>query len=152
MGPGAFGLACRRDGNVRPGRGLRHLRLLHRNHRRRVGGFPWGLHRFRGRQPDHPGRFRRQERRGLPGLFLLRGERREAECGRNRRGSRLYRSHRRSDQQRDLRAPVPPAVHLRAGRRGPDAAHSGVHSLLPEQGRPGAGSRSRLHTLPPARI
>ena len=65
MGPEAEDVVTKWD-QVRPGWpsdememyapcGLRHLRLLHRDHRWRVGRFTGGLHRQRRRQPDHPG-------------------------------------------------------------------------------------------------
>ena len=67
---------------LRPGHGLRHVRLLHRRDQRRGRRDPRGLRGVRGRQPARHRRRRGRGRARLLRLLLLRGRGRPAEPGR----------------------------------------------------------------------
>ena len=79
--PGASELAGPRDPPVRRGRGLGHLRLLHRSHHRQGQGQPRRLHLERRRQRAGAGRQQRRARARFHPLRLLRREPRAAQAG-----------------------------------------------------------------------
>ena len=79
--PGLAGPAAQA---VRPGRGFRDLRLLHRGGERQIQGEPRRLHRQRGRQRAGAGRVARRQRAGLLRIRLLHREQGQAQGGSHR--------------------------------------------------------------------
>ena len=102
-------------GAVRPGHGLRDVRLLHRRDQRRGGREPLGLQRHRGRQRHRPGRLGRQGRPRLLRLVVLRAEQDKLKAVQVD-GGRVCDAVVRDGAGRHLHAAEPPAVHLREGR------------------------------------
>ena len=133
------GLAEPEDHALRRGRGLGHVRLLHRGRRRKGQGEPRRLHRQRGRQRARPGHRERRELARLHSLRLLCAARLEDEGSRGRlgQGPGLREAFARGGHGGHLQPALPPAFHLREQEvRGHQAGGEAVRRVLDEEQHP----------------